>query len=347
MLGKKYYKDIKNNKYLDNSCALDIHIDNLNESDKGGNEQSHESYAQAIGNVNTISIDHHIYSDLSKTWEKRKSKAQPFSKITCTINPSEYAPFDIKLNSPSCSAELLVMADTGCQSCLAGIYSLIRLGISTENRIPVTMAMHAANNDNIPILGAAILSFSGKARSGKTLSTRQLVYITDSSDNIFLSREACTDLGMISTKFPTIGEATVSEQSFQSLINDMPPPKPCIPGIPLALHDANPCGCPPRQKVPPKPTSLPFDPTEDNREKLQDWLVNYYRSSAFNMCKTQSLTLMDSPPMRLMIDPEAQPTVHHTPLSVPTHWIEVVKAGLDQDVALGVVEAVKIGEPVT
>ena len=111
--------------------------------------------------------------------------------------------------------------------------------------------MHAANNNSIPILGATIVSFSGKTKTGKILSTRQLVYVTDSSDNIFLSREACTDLGMISTKFPTIGETIETNQSFQSLINDMPLPKPCMPGVPLSIHDTNikQCGCPPRQKL--------------------------------------------------------------------------------------------------
>ena len=47
---------------------------------------------------------------------------------------------------------------------------------------------------------------------------------------------------------------------------------------------------------------------------------------------------MDSVPMRLMVDPEAEPTTpHHTPVPVPLHWQDQVKAGLDQDVALGVI----------
>ncbi len=38
--------------------------------------------------------------------------------------------------------------------------------------------------------------------------------------------------------------------------------------------------------------------------------------------------------MRLMVDPIAEPTAHHTPIPVPLHWQSQVKAGLDQDVAL-------------
>jgi len=56
---------------------------------------------------------------------------------------------------------------------------------------------------------------------------------------------------------------------------------------------------------------------------------------------------MEGPPMRLMVDPDAEPTAYHTPIPVPIHWREEVKAGLDQDVRLGVIEQVPIGEPVT
>ena len=51
--------------------------------------------------------------------------------------------------------------------------------------------------------------------------------------------------------------------------------------------------------------------------------------------------------MRLMIDPKATPTAYHSPISVPLHWQDDVKAGLDRDVRLGVIEPVPIGEPVT
>ena len=51
--------------------------------------------------------------------------------------------------------------------------------------------------------------------------------------------------------------------------------------------------------------------------------------------------------MRLMVDPGAEPVVHHTPIPVPLHWQEDVKAGLDQDVSLGMLEQVPVGEPVT
>ena len=56
---------------------------------------------------------------------------------------------------------------------------------------------------------------------------------------------------------------------------------------------------------------------------------------------------MAGPPLRLMVDPNAKPITCHTPIPVPVHWQDEVKAGLKQDVRLGVIDTVPIGTPVT
>jgi hypothetical protein len=66
------------------------------------------------------------------------------------------------------------------------------------------MWMYAANDNGIKILGAIILRLSGKSKSGDALATRQITFVTNDSDKLFLSREAFTALGMISNNFPTI-----------------------------------------------------------------------------------------------------------------------------------------------
>lgn len=51
--------------------------------------------------------------------------------------------------------------------------------------------------------------------------------------------------------------------------------------------------------------------------------------------------------MKLMVAPDATPAVYHSPVSVPLHWQDDSKACLDQDVRIGVIEQVPIGEAVT
>ena len=107
------------------------------------------------------------------------------------------------------------------------------------------------------------------------------------------------------------------------------------------------CSCPKRTKPPPIPSKLPYPATEENRKKLKQRLLDHYSSSTFNTCEHQLLPMMEGPAMRLMIDPKATPTAYHSPISIPLHWQDDVKAGLDRDVRLGVIEPVPIGEPVT
>ena len=44
--------------------------------------------------------------------------------------------------------------------------------------------------------------------------------------------------------------------------------------------------------------------------------------------------------MKLMVEKNATPVAHHTPVPVPLHWQEQVKADIDGDVSLGVLEPV-------
>ena len=209
------------------------------------------------------------------------------------------------------------------------------------------MRMHAVNNNGIKIIGAAIVRFSGKSKSNQMLETRQIVYVTRDSDKLFLSREACAALGIISKSFPTVGETTPAptEPGLASATADSSPQEP-PPNLPDSSA-TSPCNCPRHQLPPPKPTQLPSSDAQPNREHLQQWLLDYYKSSSFNTCEHQPLPLMKSKPMRLMVDPNAKPVAKHTPVPIPIYWQTDVKAGLDQDVALGVIEPVPVGEPVT
>ena len=66
--------------------------------------------------------------------------------------------------------------------------------------------MSAANETSLQILGSAIFFFTGMGPDDKCCQTKQIVYVTDSTDKIYLSRECCVALELISKDFPTIGE---------------------------------------------------------------------------------------------------------------------------------------------
>ena len=57
--------------------------------------------------------------------------------------------------------------------------------------------------------------------------------------------------------------------------------------------------------------------------------------------------MMDGPPMKLMMDPAAELTAHHSPIFVLIHWQEEIKADLSRDVHLDVIKVVPIGVLIT
>ena len=107
------------------------------------------------------------------------------------------------------------------------------------------------------------------------------------------------------------------------------------------------CSCLIRTKPPPLPTALPFPAADANRAALQKWILDRYRPSTFNTCECQTLPLMEGPPLELHVDLEAKPIAVHKPIPGTLHWQQEVKASIDRDVKLGVLEAVPSEEPVT
>ena len=93
-------------------------------------------------------------------------------------------------------------ADTGCQSCVISAKHLQRLGLEEEDLIPATMRIKAANNNSMPILGAAILLIKGRSANGDIKETRQVVYATEITNRFFLSRQHVLNSGSYQALFP-------------------------------------------------------------------------------------------------------------------------------------------------
>ena len=304
-------------------CNWDHHLESVCRS-----KQASKASAVATDDTTQLcstsspSIRHHVYDKNTDKWMERRSQPQPFLDVQLSV--ADFSKLGYKHPPGTKKTNLKALADTGCQSCLAGSQVLAHLGINTDSLIEVSTTMRAADNRSIPIIGALPLLITAANREGNRTQTTQFTYITDSiGDTLYLSKEACTDLKVVPPNFPSVGHSDSCAATLQE-----------------------PCSCPPRQLPPPRP-QLPYPATPENREKLENFLLEYYKSSTFNTCNHQPLPLMDGPPLHLMVNPDADPVAHHSPIPVPLHWQEEVKAGLDQDVRLGVLEEVPIGEPVT
>ena len=317
-------------------CGKDNHLEKVCKSKRQGQSQYENALFDNVCHIypsNPLSnphLGHHIYSQANKKWVRKQSKPQPYVQLTASTRIADYASLGYPLPGGNQTTLLEGMADTGCQSCLSGTDILNKLNMTRKDLIPVQLRMQAANKSNIRVIGALLVRLTSRETKRET---RQMIYVTTSVKNLFLSREACTDLGIIKLTFPT--------SEFAQVVAS--PSEPTT----KRTETKRTCSCPAREQPPPVPTSLPLPATAENRARLEDILLKTYRSSTFNTCEHQPLPMMTGPPLRLNINQEATPVAHHNPIPVPLHWLDKVKDGLDRDVRLGVIEPVPIGTPTT
>ena len=299
-----------------------------------------------------ICLDHHVFVPGSNCWKRSNSMPQPLVRLCLEVETEDYQQFD--LAPPKIPVAFINgVADTGAQSCLMGTRIFYQCGFKKKDLIPVKCRMAAANREPLTILGAILVRLYA-AEGKKNVHTGAMVYITPDTDKFYLSREVLGDMKIINDKFPVIPEEPIvsSVSSIPSTINlesasgVTSPPSTTATKIPPTGSYA-PCGCRNRTKPPERPEKLPFECSESNVPRMRQWLLDRYSSSTFNKCSHQQLPLMEGPPISILIDPKAQPVMFNTPATIPIHWMEDVRMKLEEDVRLGVLERVPMGEKPT
>ena len=241
------------------------------------------------------------------------------------------------------------IADTGAQSNVWGLEDFQQAGFTLKDLQPTSMKIRAANANPMVVEGHFVGVLRGMSPSGKEIACQATVYVSSSVRGFYLSCKTMRDLLIIDNEFPTIGGCNVSvtnnKMSNQS--------NPCInvraltAGCERPHEDLVTCGCPQRTVVPERPASLPFEATPENNSKMRQWLLDRYAGSTFNTCPHRALPCMSGPPMEIHIDSDAKPRVCNKPAPVPLHWQQRVYDDLIRDEALGVIERVPHGVPVT
>ena len=292
----------------------------------------------------TVSLNHHIF-DGTYGWMMKESQKQPTVTLKISTSDQDYEHFSA--TKPSIKPrKLSVITDTGAQSSLMGLKPFMKCGFKRSDLLPVSKKMLAANNEGINILGAVFIRLSATDTVGRQLTASEMVYVSGSTDLFYLSRNGMQQLRIISPQFPVVGEAasvTDKVQDESKVTDDAPMVNPSDKSTVIDMQ----CTCPKRQQPPPRPTHLPFAPSEENIPLMKQWLLDRYAGSTFNRCPHQPLPMMSGPPIHIHMDPNATPVAVHTPAPIPLHWRKQIKDQLDADVALGVIEKVEPNVPTT
>ena len=240
-----------------------------------------------------------------------------------------------------------LLCDTGAQVDCMNRKQLKALGLVESQLLRPEVVVGCANESKANVLGVffgRVIAMEEKVK----VKVQVLFYVLKDGGSI-LSKHTCGKLGLISQDFPKIGEHLLGpvEQNEGLQVNEVKEQRSeelfqekgvCDP------DSRKPCRCPRREYVDP-PTHLPFPADEENREKLENWIINYYASSAFLSCKRQEMPCTEGPPMKIHLKPDAVPVAIHKPVPVPLHFREEVSANIEADVKRGVLRKVPPGEP--
>jgi hypothetical protein len=221
------------------------------------------------------------------------------------------------------------IADTGASALCFGPDVLSRMRITQSALLRSRVVLRSADSRALNVRGTLPVTVTANLEDGAKRSTNQLLYVVQGINTLFLSKQCLQELGSIPASFPTPAPLTKHEHLDS-----------------VSHSQCAPCGCRLRTSAP-QPPQPPFATVEGNIDKLESFLRDFYASSTFNTCSHQPLPLMHGPPLEFAIDTTIKPTACHTPATVPLHWLDKVKASIDDDVSLGVLEWVDVNTPVT
>ena len=277
-------------------------------------------------------IDHPAMAHME--WNERLERME-----RCRPNPPPFLNVEVQL-SEKCYRQILgretrrresvpiklsSIADSGCQTTLAGVELLKYLDIDPKSDLFKTKhKIRGITETSVEIEGALMLDVMYNGRT-----STQMVYVSSNTDGFFLSMKALKDLEIIDKDFP--------EVTMQSRVMNTQVPE-CENGK---------CSCPKRSPAPERVSEIPYPPVKENVGKLKEWILQRYAASAFNRCTYQELNVMTGEPMKINFKKGAIPYAVHTPIRVPVHWEEKMKADIDRDVRLGILEEVPQGTPTT
>ena len=280
---------------------------------------------QTITQPEEVTLASLQYSPGNDKWVDR-AKDENSNKLHVLIKPmlEQWAQLQ---DDPGCTPAKAKMkktqapgiADTGASVLCSGTNLMRQLGLEEKNLIKTETIIRVANGVPLDVLGFVPVSVQVVGLPNKR--SIQPLYITRQLKTLFLSRLCLLDLGCLPKSWPY-------------------PPEEVETCAPIITETLAPCGCPTRAVTPTAPTQAPFPitDTEECRAKLQEWLLNNYKSSTFNTCPHQVLPGMTGQELKLAIKPGATPTSHTIPHRVPLHWRDKVKEGIDRDIKMGIIE---------
>ena len=196
------------------------------------NTEHESAIGESVANMTEGTLPHQSWDPSTATWITCRSPPQPNLDVLVSTHRENYQCHGHTLRKEKRNLATTALADTGCQSCLAGPALQKGLCLSAQDLIPTSLSMSSASGHPLPILGAALIRLKLES-SGR--STQQMVYFSPKATKLYLSLATCTDLGIIGRQFPLDIPAAKQPIQHASHVHDshhqpLPTPTPS-PGV--------------------------------------------------------------------------------------------------------------------
>ena len=147
---------------------------------------------------------------------------------------------------------------------------------------------------------------------------------------MYVSEHGCKQLGVIPESFPSVGAVNSDDDVAASSSTQ-----------PRSTRDT--CSCPMRTMPPPLPTSVPLPPTDKNRGKLEEWIRDYTTKAVLST----NVSINPSPSWKHHDRPKRNTCQHLFRFLYTGRSRSKPTWRLDRYIALGEIEPVPVGEPMT
>ena len=229
-----------------------------------------------------------------------------------------------------------LIPDTGAEVTVAGPGHLSKLGIKKEYLLP--------SNHDLTHVGGGKINVFGKCKLAVEYNGNKVVediYFIEGITKIFLSLHACKRLKIVSDCFPfskrkglDTNKKELNNVAHAHTVKATERIKSESMDKNITDNDGA------TSKV-----TIPYAPTEENIDKLKEWLIDRFSDTVFNDSR-KPFPAMDCKPHHIHIKDNAPPFAVHSPIPIAHHWRNDVKELLDKYVETGIVTRVEVGEPV-
>ena len=163
-------------------------------------------------------VEHHT----KKGGKWRKATLEPHGDIDVVISTDEEGYKSLNKPVLKFNGQVKASGDTGAQMCVGGRDIMSELKINEKDILRAKMKIKVADSRQSNVLGVIFAEVSGINKKTRELrNSHQMIYFIDGVKGLYLSKDCCRDLGLVSFQYPCIADEKTGRrgESFSSQVD--------------------------------------------------------------------------------------------------------------------------------